>query len=81
MKEKEAKAKQEPKEKKRLSSFSIIIILLFNRMKRQVDWAVFSLFYLCCHIRWIIFHPHSYLYLQCSYSHNISLFYPINCLR
>ena len=38
MKEKEAKAKQEPKEKKRLSSFSIIIILLF--IVAAVTWFI-----------------------------------------
>ena len=38
MKEKEAKAKQVPKEKKRLSSFSIIIILLF--IVAAVTWFI-----------------------------------------
>lgn len=38
MKEKEAKTKQEPKEKKRLSSFSIIIILLF--IVAAVTWFI-----------------------------------------
>lgn len=38
MKEKEAKAKQEPNEKKRLSSFSIIIILLF--IVAAVTWFI-----------------------------------------
>lgn len=38
MKEKEAKAKQEPKEKKRLSAFSIIIILLF--IVAAVTWFI-----------------------------------------
>lgn len=38
MKEKEAKAKQEPKKKKRLSSFSIIIILLF--IVAAVTWFI-----------------------------------------